>query len=325
MVRSFGMAVLFAFVLGAALIAQAPPESPKAEASARIYDVRDMLRKGADESEEDAINIEDFAAFARDAGGLAESAVKVGSGRSLLVITANDAAHEAVQRAFENWRKGRTEPYSLLVISGRLVTPIPGLDTAAGDVPVALVDALAGIDIVKPAVRSAGDPLAAKNVVVRFEQVKLHFAAENGKADSSASVENGWVGRIELSPLTARTLDFAKTRKFVTGYRVERDVEGHPDGLAVPEITTVKDGLTIRAVVVPEPTGDPKARPRVKLTLKIEESTIAPEIKERSTPEGMIRTPTVSKRTTETSIILEKDRPVAFPLGQNGAMLFVKI
>lgn len=159
-----------------------------------------------------------------------------------------------------------------------------------------------------------GDPTEGIRIVPFDSTREFHARTEGGPdkvtvlpgSDGSRPVEMEDVTFLQgepMRPLHRFDLRDTKVVRYVESFESVTNVEGYPDGLAVPKVAEVEEGLVLKGYFWREPAASDVVRLRVEL----QSTSIERPMARVDTPSGPTFKPVVRTRTLETEVTVPLD------------------
>ncbi len=228
------------------------------------------------------------------------SSVKV-VGPAALLVRASAAEHDAAEVLFNRARAESRDAYGVFcmraeVPRGRYGEPAQALRFVA----------LKGAGAFAATARSTGEE-RLEVVVLGAEEDGAARIDINGEELESPSFEGA-----PSRPLRRLIFSEPRTTRFIEGYDLLSNVEGRPQGLAVPRFKELQEGLQLEGVFIPVPAeaGVPSS---VRLFLDLKIGVVARPVPVVEAEHGPVHYPVLATGTVEAT--------VTFTLGEGFAIL----
>lgn len=147
---------------------------------------------------------------------------------------------------------------------------------------------------------------------LRGEFLKFSMPHESAGKDPNApppiEFEKGSFASADVPAIVSSEIGAVRSRKFLTNLGVEKDVEGHPDGVPVPQFTTYEEGTRATISIIPSKDGK-----LATMKLRFDLCAIDPVVDVYDTERGRIWMPKVKRNTLEATISVPQKATVLVP------------
>jgi len=252
-----------------------------------IYDIRDLTEGEFPFAMHSAA---DVAQLVRDNLTLMDNQVKVTA--DCLVIRANPEDHRTLKHFFTDLRQF-VAPCDVTSMVGTLVRDRRSEgDDLGSDIGGVRILTLSGTEVSKiEASRHAPDGRIDLTTHVGESSWDLNFV--NATATAHGPVKEGEV--IHTGN--------AKDKSFLVGFDLIQDVEGHPQGVLVPRLETLSEGLTLEATYRLIGTGPDAGR--LKVSVDATQSKVRRPVPTRNTATGRVHIPESETAKISATLLLE--------------------
>jgi hypothetical protein len=147
---------------------------------------------------------------------------------------------------------------------------------------------------------------------IRGEFSTLKIPHETADKDKNAPLpiefRNGAFAQADIPAILATNVGAVRSRKFLTNYAIEKDIEGYPDGVPVPKFTIYEEGTLATFSILPSKDGKFST-----LRIRFSVCAIDPVVETYETAWGKIRVPRVKRNALESTLTMPRKGTVLIP------------
>lgn len=308
------------------------------DARVTIFEVRDLLGRTStlDGEREVAPTMKDLVDYLKGRIELSSDdrldAASEGSGN--LVVVAPPSTIEKTRTVLDRIRR-RTPAYRVTIVSGAISDETRKHLELSKDKNPAFLSGYGGLIVgtewtmtsseISRIVEFRDDPATSgRDGQIRGEFSTLKIPHESAGKDKNAprpiEFRNGVFAQADIPAVLATDVGAARSRKFLTNYAVEKDVEGCPEGVPVPKFTSYEEGTLATFSILPSKDGKFST-----LRLRFSVCAIDPVVETYDTEWGKIRVPKVKRNTLESTLTLPRNGTVLIPAPDWSNVVFVAV